>query len=81
MAGKESDLDTARKTWNDTLPSHFDYLEGALEGNEYFVGGAFSARGHEGTRRGVGPRRERGRPACRAARRGSPGMRASGPRS
>ncbi len=42
MAGKESDLDTARKTWNEILPRHFDYLEGVLDGNEYFVGGAFS---------------------------------------
>jgi glutathione S-transferase len=42
MAGKESDLDTARKTWNETLPRHFDYLEGALNGNEFFVGGNFS---------------------------------------
>ena len=40
------------------------------------------ARGREGTSGGVGPRRERG-PLARilAAKRGSPGMRASGPRS
>ena len=44
MAGEESDLDTARKTWNETLPRHFDYLEDVLDGNEYFVGGAFSVR-------------------------------------
>ena len=42
IAGKESDLHTARKTWNETLPRHFDYLEGVLDGNEYFVGGRFS---------------------------------------
>ena len=42
MAGKESDLDTARKTWNERLPSRFDYLEGVLDGGDYFVGGAFS---------------------------------------
>ena len=41
-----------------------------------------SVRGREGTRHGGGARRERGPPArIRAARRGSPGMRASGPRS
>ena len=40
------------------------------------------ARGREGTRRGVGPCRERGPLArIRAARRASPGMRAGGPRS
>ncbi|MCY4015222.1 MAG: glutathione S-transferase family protein [Gammaproteobacteria bacterium] len=42
IAGKESDLDTARKTWRETLPRHFDYLESALDGNAYFVGGRFS---------------------------------------
>ena len=42
IAGKESDLQTARKTWTETLPRHFDYLEGVLDGNEYFVGGGFS---------------------------------------
>ena len=42
MAGKESDLDTARKTWNEVLPAKFDYLENALDGNEFFVGGRFS---------------------------------------
>ena len=42
IAGKESDLQTARKTWQETLPRHFDYLESALDGNAYFVGGRFS---------------------------------------
>ena len=42
FAGKESDLDTARKTWHEILPKHFDYLEGALDGHEYFVGDQYS---------------------------------------
>jgi glutathione S-transferase len=40
--GKESDLDTARSTWNDKLPRYFDYLESVLDGGEHFVGDAFS---------------------------------------
>jgi len=42
FAGKESDLGTARKTWNETLPPLFDYLEASLDGGEYLVGGRFS---------------------------------------
>ena len=42
IAGEESDVDTARKTWQETLPRHFDYLESELDGNAYFVGGRFS---------------------------------------
>jgi glutathione S-transferase len=42
FAGKDPDLDTARKTWNETLPPLFDYLEGSLGGGEYFVGGRYS---------------------------------------
>ena len=42
MAGKESDLDTARKTYNEILPRRFDYLEAALHGREFFVGDKFS---------------------------------------
>ncbi len=42
MAGKKSDIETAKKTWNEILPKHFDYLEGALDGNNFFVGGRFS---------------------------------------
>lgn len=42
FAGKESDLDTARKTLHEKLPKHFDYLEGALDGHEYFVGDQYS---------------------------------------
>ncbi|NWG45957.1 MAG: glutathione S-transferase family protein [Alphaproteobacteria bacterium] len=42
FAGKPSDLDTARKTWSETLPSIFDYLEGVLNGGAHFVGGRYS---------------------------------------
>jgi glutathione S-transferase len=42
FAGKESDLDTARHTYQEVLPRHFDYLEGALAGNEFFVGNQYS---------------------------------------
>ena len=42
FTGGESDLDTARKTWNETLPPLFDYLETSLDGGEYLVGGRFS---------------------------------------
>ena len=40
--GQESDLDTARQTWNDKLPRHFDYLESVLDGGSRFVGGELS---------------------------------------
>lgn len=40
--GRESDLDTARATWNDKLPRHFDYLESVLDGGDHFVGAAYS---------------------------------------
>ncbi len=40
--GRESDLDTARKGWNETLPARFDYLEETLGGREFFVGESFS---------------------------------------
>lgn len=42
FAGKESDLDKARKTWNEALPPVFDYLEKTLDGGEFFYGGAYS---------------------------------------
>jgi len=42
MAGTESDIETAKKTWNEILPKHFDYLEGALDGKDFFVGDRFS---------------------------------------
>lgn len=42
FAGKDSDLETAKKGFTEILPPKFDYLEGALDGNEYFVGGEFS---------------------------------------
>jgi len=40
--GKESDLDTARETWNDKLPRYFDYLESVLDRGSHFVGSAYS---------------------------------------
>ncbi|MEE4383968.1 MAG: glutathione S-transferase family protein [Pseudomonadales bacterium] len=42
FSGRESDLDTARKTWKETLPPLFDYLEASLDGGEHLVGGRFS---------------------------------------
>jgi len=42
FAGKEPDLDTARKTWHEKLPVHFDYLEEVLSDNEFFVGETLS---------------------------------------
>ena len=40
--GQESDIDTARKGWNEALPPRFDYLEATLDGREFFVGDGFS---------------------------------------
>ena len=42
MTGGEPDLEAARKGWNEKLPPLFDYLEGALDGREFFVGNSFS---------------------------------------
>jgi len=42
LTGKESDLDTARQTYNEVLPKLFDYLEDALNGNDFFVGNKLS---------------------------------------
>lgn len=42
MQGGESDLDTARATFNDKLPAKLDYLEGSLDGREYLVGDSLS---------------------------------------
>ena len=42
FAGKESDVETARHTYQEVLPRQFDYLEGVLNGNEFFVGDDFS---------------------------------------
>ena len=36
--GKEPDLDTARKTWNEKLPPLYDYLEKELDGRSHFFG-------------------------------------------
>ncbi len=40
--GEAPDLETARETWATKLPPVFDYLEGALGDNEFFVGDALS---------------------------------------
>ncbi|GAB5482063.1 MAG: glutathione S-transferase family protein [Parasphingorhabdus sp.] len=42
MSGKEPDLETARKTWNEKLPPLWDYLEGELDGGKYFLGDQLS---------------------------------------
>lgn len=42
FAGKPSDLEKARSTWHEKFPPLFDYLEGVLDGGDYFVGGQFS---------------------------------------
>lgn len=38
FSGKEPDVETAKKTWNEKLPRYFDYLEGELDGREFLVG-------------------------------------------
>ena len=42
FAGKPSDVEKARQTWHEKFPPLFDYLEGVLDGGDYFVGGQFS---------------------------------------
>ncbi len=42
FAGQESDLATARQTYQEELPRHFDYLETMLDGNDFFVGDRLS---------------------------------------
>jgi len=42
FAGKDPDVSTARETWNEKLPKHFDYLESQLDGQQYFVADTFS---------------------------------------
>ena len=42
IAGKQSDVDTAKNAFQELLPSRFDYLESALDGAQYFVGNRFS---------------------------------------
>ncbi len=36
--GKESDVDTARATFNEKLPPKLDYLEQSLDGRDYLIG-------------------------------------------
>jgi len=40
--GEEPDLAKARKAWAEDLPPLFDYLEGTLDGTEFFAGNAMS---------------------------------------
>jgi glutathione S-transferase len=42
FSGQASDIETARQTYQQVLPRHFDYLEGMLGDNEFFVGNKFS---------------------------------------
>ena len=42
FSGQASDLETARRTYTEDLPRHFEYLEGMLDGKEFFVGDKFS---------------------------------------
>ncbi len=42
FSGQPSDVETARRTYTEDLPRHFDYLEGMLDGREFFVGNKFS---------------------------------------
>lgn len=42
MTGGKPDMETARTTWNEKLPPLWDYLEGQLDGGEYFLGDTLS---------------------------------------
>ena len=42
FSGQASDIDTARQTYQDVLPRHFDYLEEMLAGKEFFVANKLS---------------------------------------
>ncbi len=42
MAGQESDLEAAKKGFTEILPKKLDYLEGTLDGKEFFVADQFS---------------------------------------
>jgi len=42
FAGKQSDVEKARTTWNETLPPLFDYLEKTLDGGDYLYGDALT---------------------------------------
>lgn len=42
MAGKDPDVETARKTLHEVLPPFFDYLDGLAKGREFLVGEALS---------------------------------------
>lgn len=42
MQGKDPDLDTARKTWNEQMPPLLKWLNDALGDDEFYAGGALS---------------------------------------
>ena len=42
FSGKPSDVEAARKTWADTMPKLFDYLETALDDRPFFLGDTYS---------------------------------------
>lgn len=42
IGGKEPDLATAAKTWNEKLPPIWDYLEQQLAGRSYFFGDSYT---------------------------------------
>lgn len=42
FSGQASDIETARKTYQEVLPRRFDYLEGVLGDTKFFVGDKFS---------------------------------------
>ncbi|TRD11093.1 glutathione S-transferase family protein [Erythrobacter insulae] len=42
MQGKDPDLAKARAAWAEDLPAILGYLDGALDGEDYFAGGALS---------------------------------------
>jgi len=42
FSGKPSDIETAREASQEKFPPLFDYLEGVLDGGDYFVGGQYS---------------------------------------
>ena len=42
FGGQPSDVETAKKTWEEKLPKMFDYLERSLDGADYFVGNQFT---------------------------------------
>ncbi len=42
FSGQDSDVETAKQTFQTVLPRHFEYLEAMLGDNDFFVGNKFS---------------------------------------